>query len=157
MRVTLVVVGLFVVLLTLAHYLQDPPEVRLRKEMDRQAARKAAAAEESRVANQTAVPVESQEVSKFQIWDAAKDYVRSKMKAPSQTDVRDWDIIYSKPPLYFVAVTVDAPNSFGVKLRESYTVLVRSGGGQATAFALQKGIMTTAAIERQIEKAAKSH
>lgn len=96
--------------------------------------------------------------NKFDIWDAAKDFVRSQMKAPSQTSMAEWKIVYEAPPLFFVHVWADSPNAFGVKLRSAWTVavMVHSQGKKATAISGEQRLLTPEQI-RSILAVKKKH
>lgn len=59
----------------------------------------------------------------------ARERVKERLKAPTQADFIDTKLVAGREDTCYVAwVTVDAPNSFGVKLRQNYLVSLKMKG-----------------------------
>ncbi len=56
---------------------------------------------------------------------AAKSAIHERLKAPSTASYRLARVMDTRYPRYFVHVVVDAQNSFGARIRESYMVILR--------------------------------
>lgn len=85
----------------------------------------------------------------------AERFMLEKMKAPTQSSVYGSKIILAKPGLRWVVVVIDAPNTFGVMLRESFTValIISENSAEALALNFADGAHTGAEIQHEIDKA----
>lgn len=79
-------------------------------------------ASDNKICDLADVTLNDSQVAEYQV--IAQDAVKARLKAPSTANFDNWKVLKSKDGTVLITGTVDAQNSFGAKIRNSFMVTV---------------------------------